>query len=153
METSASIDIDRPIGAVFDYTLNNVAEWSLTVVEDKVTSDGPIRVGTTFETVTDDCGRRMDFTGKVTAHEEPTLHSIELIGKSFDLIVDYKFESIDSGTRLTQSSVVKPKGFMKVMFFFMAWMMKGKGCDQVQKELESLKQHCEEKIAQDDSSH
>ncbi len=117
METSGSIEIGRPIEAVFDYTLNNVSEWSLTVVEDRVTSDGPVGVGTTFETVTDDHGRRMDFTGKVTRHEVPTLHSIELIGKMFDLIVDYKFESIPNGTRLTQTSVVKPKGLMKAVFF------------------------------------
>ncbi|MBL68817.1 MAG: hypothetical protein CMO74_10285 [Verrucomicrobiales bacterium] len=117
METSGSIEIDRPIEAVFDYTLNNVSEWSLTVVEDRVTSDGPVGVGTTFETVTDDHGRRMDFAGKVTRHEVPTLHSIDLIGKMFDLIVDYKFESIPNGTRLTQTSVVKPKGIMKAVFF------------------------------------
>jgi hypothetical protein len=61
MESTSSIEIDRPIEAVFDYTLNRISEWSIIVVEDEVTSDGPVGVGTTFRTVTEERGDRMEF--------------------------------------------------------------------------------------------
>jgi hypothetical protein len=36
MLTSGSVEIDKPIEVVFEYTNNNVAEWSTIVVEDEV---------------------------------------------------------------------------------------------------------------------
>jgi hypothetical protein len=36
MRTSGSVEIDKPIEVVFEYTNNNVAEWSTIVVEDEV---------------------------------------------------------------------------------------------------------------------
>ena len=36
MQTQSSIEIQRPIAEVFDYTTTRVAEWSRLVVEDKV---------------------------------------------------------------------------------------------------------------------
>jgi carbon monoxide dehydrogenase subunit G len=146
METTRSVEIDRPIEAVFKYTLHNVAEWSIVVVEDEVTSDGPVGVGTTFRSITEERGDRMEFSGKVTKHEPPTAHSVFMTGKSFDLVVDYTFEAIDGGTRLTQHSQVNAKGFIKVMFFLLGWLMKGKSCDALDKELASLKKCCEEKV-------
>ena len=66
MESTCSIEIGRPIEAVFDYTLNKISEWSIVVGEDEVTSDGPVGVGTTFRTVTEERGDRKEFDGKVT---------------------------------------------------------------------------------------
>jgi hypothetical protein len=36
MLTSGSVEIDKPIEVVFEYTNNNVAEWSTIVVADEV---------------------------------------------------------------------------------------------------------------------
>jgi hypothetical protein len=36
MLTSGSVEIDKPIEVVFEYTNNNVAEWNTIVVEDEV---------------------------------------------------------------------------------------------------------------------
>ena len=59
MKTSGSVEIARPIAEVFDYTVNNVAEWSEIVVEDEVIDEKPGHIGTTFRTVTNDRGTRM----------------------------------------------------------------------------------------------
>jgi hypothetical protein len=147
MESTCSIEIGRPIEAVFDYTLNKISEWSIVVVEDEVTSDGPVGVGTTFRTVTEERGNRMEFDGKVTKHEPHTTHSVTMKGKSFDLEVDYTFEDLNGCTRLTQHSRVNAKGFMKVMFFLLGWLMKKSSCDATNKELASLKKCCEENAA------
>ena len=147
MESTSSIEIDRPIEAVFDYTLNCISEWSIIVVEDEVTSDGPVGVGTTFRTVTEERGDRMEFDGKVTKHEPHTAHSVTMKGKSFDLEVDYTFEDLNGSTRITQHSRVNAKGFLKVFFFLFGWLMKKGGCDAQQKELENLKRLCEAREA------
>ena len=41
MQTTMSVEIDRPINEVFDYTIHNVAEWSIIVVKDEVIDEKP----------------------------------------------------------------------------------------------------------------
>lgn len=146
MHTEASIEIDRPIAEVFEYTIHNVAEWSLTVVEDEPIEQTPDHVGSTFRCVTEERGRQMVFQGLVTRHEPPTFSSCQLVGDMFDIDVEYRFEDLSGRTRLTQHSEVKPKGFTKVMFFLFGWAMKGSTCNAVNNELESLKTHAEASI-------
>ena len=143
MKTSGSITIDRPIDDVFSYTNGHVAEWSLTVIEDQPTNDIE-GLGATFHCVTEDHGCKMDFEGEVTAWEPPHRSAIEMVGKQFDIHAEYLFEQTDSGTRVTQNSVVHPKGFMKIVLFFIGWLMAKQGCDAVQKELASLKEKLEQ---------
>lgn len=145
MTTEGSVEIDRPIDKVFDYTTNNVAEWSITVVEDiplETMPDGG--VGSTFRCVTEDRGHRMEFQGTVTRFEPPTVSAVNLVGKQFDIDALYLFEDLSGRTRVTQVSVVRPKGLMmKLMFAVIGPFMKKSSCDAVSKELQSLKQHME----------
>ena len=145
MTTEGSVEIDRPIAEVFEYTTNNVAEWSLTVVEDVPIETAPDGgVGSTFRCVTEDRGQRMEFLGSVTRHEPPTASSVNLVGKQFDIDALYLFEDLSGRTRVTQVSVVRPKGLMmKLMFAIIGPFMKKSSCDAVSKELQSLKQHME----------
>lgn len=145
METTRSIEIDQPIEVVFDYTLSNVSEWSNFVVEDEVTSAGPVEVGTTFHTITEERGKRMEFDGRVTKHEPPTAHSVVMQGKQFSMEVNYTFTEIDNRTQVTQHSQVHAMGFLKVMFALFGWAMKKSSCDALDKELASLKKYCEKK--------
>ena len=145
MRNKGSIEIDRPIDDVFRYTMKNVAEWSITVVEDKVIDNvGDGDVGTTFLCVTEDHGRRMEFQGTVTRHEPPNVSASRLVGKQFDIEVEYHFEDIGGRTRVTQRSIVTPKGFvMKTFFLCCGWMMNKTSCTALNNELASLKQNLE----------
>jgi hypothetical protein len=146
MKTSASIEIDRSIDDVFAYTNDNVAEWSLTVIEDNPTNDQR-GIGATFHCVTVDHGCRMDFDGQVTAWDPPHRSAIEMVGKQFDIHAEYLFERIhDHRTRVTQNAVVKPKGFMRLVMFCIGWLMAKQGHDAVQKELKSLQEKLESVI-------
>jgi hypothetical protein len=145
MQTQGSVEIDRPIQEVFDYTTNNVAEWSNIVVEDQVIDKKPEGVGTTFRLVTEDRGRRMLFVGVVTRHEPPTTHAVLMKGKYFGMEADYSFEDLGGRTRVTQRSTVTAKGFMKVMFLLMGWLMKKSSCDALEKELLNLKRLAEKR--------
>ncbi|MBI1312127.1 hypothetical protein GC176_12620 [bacterium] len=139
MKQQGSIEIDRPIDEVFDYTNNHVAEWSITVVEDELLESTPDRVGSTFRCVTENHGNHVEFVGEVIRYDAPYLSAVLLKAKPFDIAVEYDFEDLGGRTRVTQKSVVSPKGFMKVFFFFCGWMFHTSGCKALQAELENLK--------------
>jgi hypothetical protein len=65
MRNEVSVEIDRPIDEVFRLTNDHVAEWSIIVVEDEIIDKKPEGVGTTFRTVTEDHGKRMEFQGSL----------------------------------------------------------------------------------------
>jgi hypothetical protein len=145
MESAFSVEIDCPIEEVFEYTNNNVAEWSIVVVEEEVINETAEGVGTTFRVVTEDRGKRMEFAGVVTRHEPPTANSIEMVGQFFDIAAAYTFEDLGGRTRVSQTSSVQGKGFFKVVFFLTGWLMKKSSCDALEKELNQLKRLCEER--------
>ena len=98
--------------------------------------------------MTEERGKRMEFAGEVTRYERPTVSTVMLIGKSFDIEAAHTFEAIEENrTRVTQNSDVTPKGFLKIFFFLFGWLMKKGGCDAQQKELENLKRLCEAREA------
>jgi hypothetical protein len=140
MQSEMSVEIDGPLEEVFErFASANAAEWSLIVVEDEVLEETPDVVGTTFRTVTEERGRRMDFAGVVTRHDPPRAHAVRMVGKQFDIEALYLFEDIDGRTRLTQQSTVNGKGFFRAMFLFFGWMMRRSSCDALEQELTSLK--------------
>ena len=84
MKSEGSIEIDRPIDDVFRLTNDHVAQWSTIVVENEVIDEKPEGVGTTFRTVTEERGRKMEFHGVVTRHEPPRVSEIHMAGDMFD---------------------------------------------------------------------
>ena len=144
MRNEVSIEIDRPIDEVFQLTVNHVAEWSIIVVEDDVIDERPEGVGTTFRTVTEDHGKRMEFQGIVTRHDPPHAHAVQLTGNIFDIETEYGFEDLSGRTRVTQTADVTGKGFFKLFMFLFGWMMNASHCEASKQELESLKRFCEE---------
>ncbi len=74
----------------------------------------------------------------------------KLTGDLFDIEVAYAFEDLGQQTRVTQVSIVRPKGlFMKIMFKLMGTFAQSGGCKAAQKELNSLKRHLEHAGAKD----
>ena len=144
MHSEVSIEIDRPIAEVFDFTVNHVAKWSIIVVEDEVIEEKPEVVGTTFRTITEENGHRMEFQGVVTWHDPPNASSAFLTGQQFNIEVEYAFEDLGGRTRVTQRSTVTGKGVIKLMFFFFGWMMKKSSCNAAEKELKNLKRLLEQ---------
>ena len=67
----------------------------------------------------------------------------QVIGDAFDIEAEYSFEPFSAGTRVTQVSNVKGKGFFKAMLFLFGGLMKGASCKALDKELQSLKDFCE----------
>lgn len=143
MQNGGSVEIDRPIEEVFELTNHHVAEWSVMVVEDEVLhGDGD--VGTTFRTVTEENGRRMEFAGVVTRHEPPFVNAIMLSGDSFDIECEYTFEDLGGRTRVQQHSRVTGKGFFRIFLWLFGWAMRRSSGRALENEFASLKRFCEE---------
>lgn len=141
MKSESSIDIDRPIGQVFELTNQDVPQWSNIVVEDVVTHDvNGGDVGTKFRVVTEDRGQRMEFKGVVTEYQPPHVNRCTMEGPMFVIDALYHFEDLRNGrTRVTMLSEVKGKGLFKIVFFFMNLFGNKSGCDALTRELISLK--------------
>ncbi len=149
MRTAASVEIDRPIDEVFEYTNEHVAEWSLTVVEDEVINTTPERVGSTFRCVTEDRGCRMEFAGEVVYWEPPHRSAVYLVGRQFDIAAAYDFEDLGDGrTRVSEDAVISPKGFTRVFFAVFGWLFRSSGCKAMENELLSLKRMLEDGAGQ-----
>ena len=144
MESSVSVDINRPLPEVFRYTNENVSDWSITVVENEVLEETPEKVGSRFRMLTQDRGRQMEMTGEVTRYEENRLSEVFMVGQGFEISALYIFEDLGNGvTRVTETAKVHPKGVAKIFFFLFGWLMKKSSCDALQNELESLKEKLE----------
>ena len=144
MRTEGSVEIDRPIHEVFLLTNNHVAAWSTIVVENELIEEKkPDGVGTTFRTVTEENGRRMEFQGIVTRHAPPREHAIKMTGDMFDLEVEYLFDDLSGRTRVTQKSKVIGKGIFGSFLNLFGWLMKKSSCKALEKELGRLKNFCE----------
>lgn len=144
MQTTGSVEIDRHIDDVFRLTIDHVAEWSDVVIEDEIIEETSDVVGTTFRSVTDTNGTRMEFQGIITTFDPPYQHCVHLTGKQFDVLVDYQFEALTpERTRVTQSSQVIGKGFMKLLFLLIGKFAAKASQDAVHKELNGLKAFCE----------
>ena len=144
MHNAGSIEIDRPIDDVFRLTCEHVAEWSIIVVEDEMLDEKPEGVGSTFRTVTEEEGQRMEFQGVITRHDPPHAQAIRLTGDMFDIETEFTFEDLSGRTRVTQRADVTGKGFFKLFMLLFGWLMNKSHCKATENELQSLKKFCEE---------
>ena len=145
MKTAGSIEIDRPIEVFFDYTINNVPEWSETVVEETVLEKNSHGNTKRFHMVTKDHkGKPMEFEGEVTVDTPPTTHTGVMKNEVFEMEATYSFEDLGGRTRVDLVSDVTPKSFgMKLMFLLFGWLGKNAGCKALQNELSCLKEKAE----------
>ena len=111
-----SIVINRPVEEVFAFASNpeNTPKWSSVSSEVKITSAGPIGVGTTYRSVVTFLGRRSESEVEFTEYEPN--RSFAQKTKSGPVPVENRvtFERVDGGTRVTFSSVAELGGFFKL---------------------------------------
>jgi hypothetical protein len=89
---------------VFNFTNNHVAEWSKAVVAIEMLEEKPEGGGSTFRCLTEEKGRKMEFEGISTRHDQPEASSVFLKGQYFDIQADYTFEDLSRRTKVTPCS-------------------------------------------------
>ena len=124
-EFSGSAVIDRPINQVFEFLADgtNDPTFSPRVQEIRQTTDGPVGVGTVFESTVKDAGMTTKRSFELTEFNAPT--RIRWTERSKNMVTvpngGYDFEPVsDNETRVTIHNVLEGHGFGKLVVGFAA---------------------------------
>jgi uncharacterized membrane protein len=111
-----SIVINRPVEEVFAFVSNseNYPKWSSWSREVKITSAGPIGVGTTYRAVVTFLGRRIEGEIECTEYEPNRSYATKSTSGPFPAESRVTFERVEGGTRVTNTLVAEPGGFFKL---------------------------------------
>jgi hypothetical protein len=122
-EFRASAVIDRPIGDVFAFLADgtNDPKFSPRVKEIAKTTDGPVGVGTVFESTVRDAGMTSKRKFEITAFDAPT--KIRWSERSTNLVMvpdgGYDLEQLgDNQTKVTIYNAFQGRGFGNVLVRF-----------------------------------
>jgi carbon monoxide dehydrogenase subunit G len=122
---SGSTVIDRPIDQVFAFLADgtNDPKFSPRVQEIRKTSDGPVGVGTTFESTVKDAGMTTSRKFELTEVQAPT--KIRWAERSKNLVTatdgGYDLEAVsDAQTKVTVHNILEGHGFGKLVVGFAA---------------------------------
>ncbi len=112
----ASITINRPIAEVFVFVTDfgNATQWQPGIIEARVTSNGPVGVGTTYTWVQQFVGQKMDTSGQVTVWSPPTAYEWKSTSGPFPVSGGVKFKAEGNGTVVTSYADAEPGGFFKL---------------------------------------
>ena len=143
VKVELEVIINRPIEEVFSFMSNveNDSQWSTGAVETKLTSEGPIGKGSTFEEATMFLGRKIEMTGEYTEYIPNKKFVCKSISGPFPAEGSYTFEEVDGGTKVTATIEVEPRGFFKIAEPLLIRMFKR----QSEAELANLKDLLESK--------
>jgi carbon monoxide dehydrogenase subunit G len=142
MEFSNTITIERSRHDVFEFLsdLENIPKWNYAIVETRKTSDGPVRVGTTYRQVRS-LPSRSEETLQVTELEPDRRFSVHGVLGPFEGTLSYEFEEIGGSTRLTNGADLEAHGIKRLA----APIVSGRVRDAVAANLETLKRLLEGK--------
>ena len=116
IEVRASVVIQRPNAEVFGVIsdFENNPRWQSGMVEARFTSDGPLRVGSTYDQVATFLGRRVLSSFEVIALEPDHLIKITSTSGSFSITVTRSTEPVEGGTNVTAIVQGDARGFFKL---------------------------------------
>jgi carbon monoxide dehydrogenase subunit G len=112
-----SVTINRPVEEVWDFigSFENTTRWSRGVLEARQTSDGPLGVGSTLQTVVRAFGRRRTADYLVTEYEPNHAFAFEVTSGPMTSRARYSVEPAGAGTRLTASGEAQATGLYKLL--------------------------------------
>jgi uncharacterized protein YndB with AHSA1/START domain len=111
-----SVVINRPVEEVFAFISNpeNYPKWSSVSREVKITSAGPIGVGSTYRSVVTFLGRRIEGDIEFTEYEPNRSYTQKTISGPIPIESRMTFERVEGGTRVTNHQVAELGGFFKM---------------------------------------
>ena len=112
-----SVTINRPVAEVWTFISNfeNSTRWSRGVLEARQTSDGPLGVGSTLQTVVKAFGRRRTADYLVTEYEPNHAFAFEVSSGPMTSRARYSVEPAGAGTRLTASGEAETTGLYRLL--------------------------------------
>lgn len=111
-----SVVINRPVEEVFAFAGNveNNPQWQSSVSEARVTSEGPVGVGTTYRYVAQLLGRQIDIEGEVTEYDPNGKYSFRSVSGPFPLEGALACEAAEGGTKVALRVEAEIGGFFKM---------------------------------------
>ncbi len=88
-----------------------MAEWQGQVVEWEQLSEGPLGVGSQFRVVGRFLGRRIEVVTECTAYEPNARYAFKTISGPIKVRTAFTFDSIEGGTKVTESIDAEFGGF------------------------------------------
>jgi carbon monoxide dehydrogenase subunit G len=112
-----SVTVNRPVAEVWRFISNfeNTTRWSRGVLEARQTSDGPIGVGSTLQTVVKAFGRRRTGNYLVTEYEPNRAFAFRVTSGPMTSRARFSVEPAGAGTRLTASGEAEARGLYRLL--------------------------------------
>ena len=112
-----SVTVNRPVEEVWDFISNfeNTTRWSRGVLEARQTSDGPLGIGSTLQTVVKAFGRRRTADYLVTEYEPNRALAFEVTSGPMTSRARYSVAPAGAGTRLTASGEAQATGRYRLL--------------------------------------
>ena len=122
-----SVVINKPVEEVFEYMANseNNPQWQSSAQEVVKTSEGPIGVGTTYSSVSQLLGKRLESVVEYTAYEPNKTVAGKVISGPIPFQFETTFEpAAEGGTKVTSRGKGDAGGFFKLAEPLVARMLK-----------------------------
>ena len=122
-----SVIINRPVEEVWKFVSNleNLRQWDYGGLEARQTSEGPIGVGSTFQTQRQFLGRPLRESVRISEYVPNRIMAFPFSGWSFSGQNRTTFEPVGGGTRMTSTSEVELAGWLKLMTPIFPSMLRG----------------------------
>jgi uncharacterized protein YndB with AHSA1/START domain len=123
--------IKRPQQEVFDFMTDpaNAPQWQNGTKSAKWVSEGPVRVGSHYQSTGKLLGRETKIEAEITQWDSPNAWGIKVNNGPMKVEASNKFESQDGGTLVTQTFQGEVGGFFN--------MAEGLAVKQMQKQVET----------------
>ena len=115
-----SVVIHKPVKRVFEFVTNfkNNIKWQTDILNVEMTTDGPLRQGSTYRCVNKFMGMRIEAEAYITDYIPDKLCSFKITSKYLTADSNYFFEPADIGTKFTTSGLVDLKSFKFTKMLF-----------------------------------
>ena len=129
--------IEHPVEVVFPYVANPEVypQWQSGFLEAKITSEGPIGVGTTFRAVHEMAGRRIEVDNEVTAFQPNKIFAFRSTSGNLATVGLITLQPAGEGTRARLAFEAQFGGFFRLAEPLAARLIKR----QQQADIEELK--------------
>lgn len=116
LKVETTVQIERPSDEVFAYISNfeNNPKWQSGQLEARFTSEGPLRVGSTYDQVAKFLGRKVVNTFEVLEYEPNRKVKASSISGSFPITFTRMVEPHDDGTEVTAIIEGDASGFFRL---------------------------------------
>lgn len=122
METKLSVDVACRPETLWAYISDPERQklWLKGVVENRKTSEGPERAGSTFLMKVKEGRKVVDYAGEIKAFDEPTYLAVSMVGGCFkpdqEMLVEYRLTPSEAGTRLDYCCSIEMTGVVMKLF-------------------------------------